>query len=39
MVFFHYILEENKLLYIEVSALDATNVNVAFETLFNGKQL
>ena len=39
MVFFHYISEENKLLYMEVSALDATNVNVAFETLFSGKQL
>ena len=39
MVFFHSISEENKLLYMEVSALDATNVNVAFETLFSGKQL
>ena len=38
MVFFHFVSEENKLLYMEVSALDATNVNVAFETLFNGKQ-
>ena len=39
MVFFHYISEENNLLYMEVSALDASNVNVAFETLFSGKQL
>ena len=39
MVFIHYISEENKLEYIEVSALDASNVNVAFRTLFNGKHL
>ena len=38
MVFIHYISEENKLVYMEVSALDATNVNVAFRTLLNGKK-
>ena len=38
MVYIYIISEENKLVYMEVSALDATNVDVAFRTLLNGKQ-